>query len=200
MERWGQGREQTVKVSFRITNTGMIRGREIWQVYVRRQDVGKRERRVTYPLRVLREFGSVDLEAGKSRLIELSLAVSDFSYFDILCQDWRMSEGIVSIDVGASSRDIRLGASITLDRLVMDAPAITCDTPMSAVLDVLGAEESLVKWLMEEETMSQQEARDLLARGRKSFLGIYDTLSWSLGHEPQIEGLMTVLVQIGRNG
>ncbi|MFT8719246.1 beta-glucosidase family protein [Acetobacter sp.] len=200
VEQRGEGREQTVKVRFCVTNTGMLRGREIWQVYVRRQDVGKRERRVTYPLRVLREFGSVDLEAGESSQIELILSVRDFSYFDVLCQDWRLSEGAVSIDVGASSRDIRLSASITLDRLIMDAPSVTCDTPMSAVLDVVGAEESLVTWLMEEETMSQQEARDLLARGRKSFLGIYDTLSWSFGHEPQMERLMAVLGQIGRNG
>ncbi|NHN87180.1 beta-glucosidase family protein [Acetobacter conturbans] len=200
MEQSGEGREQTVKISFSIANEGTVAGREVWQLYVHRHDTGKREQRMTYPLRVLREFGSMSLEAGERRRIELTLSFRDFAYFDILQQDWQLSDSPIMIDVGASSRDIRLSTTVMPDLLTMDAPLVTPETPMSAVLELAGAEESLVEWLVCEEAMSQSDAADLLARGRQSFLGIYDTLSWSLSHEPQIDGLVTALARIGRTG
>ncbi len=105
-----------VRVTVTVTNTGSVAGREVVQLYV-----GDPDAAVQRPLRELRGFEKVLLEPGASLPVEFTLESRDFSYWDVAVprEDgrrgaWRREGGVFVIEVGASSRDIRLRGEITL--------------------------------------------------------------------------------------
>jgi beta-glucosidase len=97
----------TVSVSFTITNTGSVAGREVAQVYVQAPSI-----QVERPERELRAFHSVELEPGESQNLTFTLTARDLAYFHPLHKEWTVESGPVGIHVGASSRDLRLHASV----------------------------------------------------------------------------------------
>ena len=68
----------TVKVSFTLTNTGSRAGTEVVQLYVR-DLVGS----LTRPVRELKQFRRVTLDAGENRRIEMQLPVSELAFFGL---------------------------------------------------------------------------------------------------------------------
>lgn len=129
-----------VEVSFRLTNTGHMAGKEVAQCYV--SDV---ESTVYRPAHELRDFIKVSLEPGESKEIKMLLTVDSFSFYDIGVSDWVVENGAFDIEIGASSRDIRLRGRIHLENGVMQAsnkaqlsyPPITADCPTVCPLDDL---------------------------------------------------------------
>lgn len=105
-----------VRVQVTVTNTGTLAGREVVQLYV-----GDPDAAVQRPPRELRGFEKVSLEPGASTDIEFTLRTRDFSYWDVASTReegrpgaWRREGGTFIIEIGASSRDIRLRGEITL--------------------------------------------------------------------------------------
>ena len=92
-----------------ITNTGPVPGAEVVQVYV-----GDPVASVARPPRELKAFAKVALLPGESQTLQWELTKRDFSYFDGALGAWKLEGGEFSIDVAASSRDLRLAATITL--------------------------------------------------------------------------------------
>ena len=72
------GKDDTVKVSLTLSNTGAYDGTEVVQVYVR-DLVGS----VTRPVKELKAFERVSLKAGESRSLELSVPVSDLAFYGL---------------------------------------------------------------------------------------------------------------------
>ena len=70
-------KEDNLEVSVTITNTGKIKGKEIVQLYVR-DLVGSSVR----PVRELKDFTTVELNAGESKKVEFSVPVSDFAFYN----------------------------------------------------------------------------------------------------------------------
>ena len=93
-----QGRE----VTFTLKNTGMRPGKEVVQLYVQ----GK--------LQQLRHFQKIQLEPGQQTTVHFTLIDRDFSEYSLEQQDFALVSGAYSIQIGASSRDIRLSQSITI--------------------------------------------------------------------------------------
>ncbi|WP_426594977.1 beta-glucosidase [Cellulomonas sp. McL0617] len=105
-----------VRVTCTITNTGSRAGQEVVQLYVGDPDAAVRR-----PVRELKGFEKVMLEPGASTTVVFALANRDFAYWDVAATradgrsgEWRREGGEFVIAVGASSRDLRLDASITL--------------------------------------------------------------------------------------
>ncbi len=69
------GPDGVVSVSVRVTNTGARAGVEVVQLYVR-DLVGS----VTRPVRELKAFARVDLAAGETRVVNLTVPVSDLAF------------------------------------------------------------------------------------------------------------------------
>lgn len=90
-----------------ITNSGPRTGREVVQVYV-----GRPESSVARPPRELKAFASVELTAGESRTVELTVPREDLAHWDIRREDWVVEGGRHVVTVGASSRDLRLEAAV----------------------------------------------------------------------------------------
>jgi len=97
--------DNTVKVSFKVKNTGNHDGKEVVQLYV-----GEKNAVVTRPVKELKKFNKIDLKAGEDKTVEFTLGKSDFAYFNQCLHEWHVESGKYDILVGASSADIRLKA------------------------------------------------------------------------------------------
>jgi beta-glucosidase len=101
--------EEGVTVSATVTNTGSRAGKEVVQVYV-----SPPASAVARPVRELKAFAKVALEPGESRRVVLTLSRRDLSYFHPGQGRWVLEGGEFGVALGASSRDLRLSATITV--------------------------------------------------------------------------------------
>ncbi len=101
--------EGSLDVSFTLTNRGPRAGAEVIQLYV-----GNREGRTPRPLRELKAFRKILLEAGQCQRVEIELTTRDFAVYSEPAGSWLAEAGEFSVAVGSSSRDIRLEAPVAL--------------------------------------------------------------------------------------
>lgn len=99
----------SVRVSFTITNTGKREGKEIAQVYVRDEKAT-----VVRPEKELKGFEKVALKPGQRKTVSVTLGRDAFSFYDIHTHQWTLQPGAFTIMVGSSSRDIKLQQQINL--------------------------------------------------------------------------------------
>ena len=62
----------------------------------------------------LRAFAKVYLKAGEEKVVTLSFALSELSFWDVKENAWTLENGEYTIEVGASSEDIRLTSPLTV--------------------------------------------------------------------------------------
>jgi beta-glucosidase len=96
-----------LSVGVTVTNTGERAGREIVQAYVA-VDASS----VARVPRELKGFTSVRLEPGEASRVEIAIARDDLAYWSVRDHAWVVESGSYTVSVGASSRDLRLGASV----------------------------------------------------------------------------------------
>lgn len=101
------GEKVMCKVSFTIKNTGAREGMETVQLYVRPIDS-----RVERPMHELKAFTKVRLKPQEEKRVEFTLQDQDFAYYDAETHDFAVEPGTYEIQIGASSRDIRLCSEI----------------------------------------------------------------------------------------
>lgn len=100
---------ETLTATFRIKNTGNRAGAEVAELYVR--DV---ESTIFRPDKELKGFVKVYLEPNEEQEVAIELDARAFRYYNVLLHDWHIESGVFSILIGASSRDIRLSADVTV--------------------------------------------------------------------------------------
>ena len=105
-----------IRVSVPVTNTGDRDGREVVQVYTSLP--GSIVQRAP---RELKAFASVAVAAGETVTAELTVRRADLAYWDIRVDEWIVESGEYTLEVAASSRDIRAttGVAVTGDELVL---------------------------------------------------------------------------------
>ena len=86
-------------VDVSITNTGMMDGDEVVQVYI------KRLADTEGPLKTLKGFKKVSLKAGETSLVSIPLRRDDFEVWDAATNTMRVLPGRYQVMVGTSSRD-----------------------------------------------------------------------------------------------
>ncbi len=101
--------DETLTLTFNITNTGMFDGQEIAQVYV--SDI---ESTIFRPKKELKGFKKVFIKAGETETVTIELDKRSFAYYNVEIKDWAVESGEFEIIVGASSRDIRLTAKVNV--------------------------------------------------------------------------------------
>ena len=94
-----------VTVTCKVKNIGDVAGKEIVELYVR--DV---KSMVSKPIKELKGFEKIHLQAGEEKEITFTLGYRDFAYYNICLKDWHVESGKYEILIGASSADIRLTA------------------------------------------------------------------------------------------
>jgi beta-glucosidase len=97
------GVDEKLEISFDIKNTGKYKGDEIAQVYV--HDI---EASVKVPIQQLKRFERITLTQGEKKTVNFTLPVSELSFYDIKTNDFIVEPGEFEIQIGNSSKDIRL--------------------------------------------------------------------------------------------
>lgn len=105
----GEGPTASLQVSVDVTNTGAVTGAEVVQVYV-----GDPEAAALRPERELKAFAKVALAPGETRTLTFDLDARDLSYWHPVLRRWVVEGGEFIVSVGASSRDLRGSASVTV--------------------------------------------------------------------------------------
>lgn len=102
-------------ISVRITNTGAIKGAEVVQLYIAPPKDG-----LFRPEKELKGFARVELDPGESKTIEFALDDRSFAVWN---DGWMIPGGTYTVQIGASSRDIRLETEIEVAGESIPAPA-----------------------------------------------------------------------------
>lgn len=121
--------EETLNVAVDIKNTGKTAGKEIVQLYVSPADCD-----VIRPAKELKGFEKVSLEPGEQKTVRFALDKRAFAYWAADKSDWRVSEGIYGILIGASSRDIRETAGIYVEPAVKEKVNYTPESTFGEVV------------------------------------------------------------------
>jgi beta-glucosidase len=107
IEYVGKSRVKDVFVEVKVRNTGQRTGAEVVQVYVH-----DGHSRIDRPIRELKAFDRVELKPGETKTLQFNLLNPAFSYWSPEKKDWVMDPGTFEVQIGASSRDIRLRESV----------------------------------------------------------------------------------------
>ena len=124
----------TLTVSFKVKNTGDVFGAEVAQLYV-----GDIESTIYRPLKELKGFKKVFLEAGEEKEVTLTLSKRDFAFFNVYSGDFQVESGEFAILIGSSSRDIKLIKTVTVNSTeTATIPDYSVSAPAYYTADVEG--------------------------------------------------------------
>lgn len=106
-----------VEVTVAVTNTGERAGREVVQAYT--SLAGSSVQRAP---RELKAFASVELEPGETQVVTLTVRRKDLAYWDIRADRWVVEGGEYTVDVAASSRDLRSSVVVAVEGDALTLP------------------------------------------------------------------------------
>jgi len=95
-------KNETITVSFTLTNSGKFDGEEVVQLYLKDQ-VGS----VVRPVKELRDFQKVFLKARASQKITFTIDKEKLAFYNAKLE-WEPEPGTFEVQLGSSSTDIRL--------------------------------------------------------------------------------------------
>jgi len=101
----------SMKVEFDLANTGNRAGAEVAQLYVELPSLPN----VPQPPRQLKGFRRVELAAGETTHVILTLDARALSYWDATSHAWKVAPGAYTVWVASSSRDLRLTQTFDVD-------------------------------------------------------------------------------------
>lgn len=102
-------------VSFTITNSSDVDGKEIAQLYVSKVDS-----KIYRSAPELKGFVKVSLKAHESKNVRIDFDEYTYRFFDVKKNAWNKEAGEYQLLVGASSRDIRLEDKINIEGDVLE--------------------------------------------------------------------------------
>lgn len=121
----------TIEVLVTVRNTGDRAGKEIVQLYVQSLDSS-----VIRPVKELKGFEKVELQAGESKEIRFTLDKRSFAYFNTDIHDWFAETGSYDIVVGSSSADTPLRATIKVISTAIPFRQVTRNTKFYELLAI----------------------------------------------------------------
>jgi beta-glucosidase len=97
----------TILVSFHLTNSGKVAGAETTQLYV-----SKPKSAVERPEKELKAFQKVFLQPSKTETVTLAVPVKSLAYYDETKSGWTVEPGTYNLLLASSSQDIKGEASV----------------------------------------------------------------------------------------
>lgn len=107
---------ESLTVKFKVKNIGSVAGAEVVQLYV-----ADKESTIFRPDKELKAFKKVFLNAGEEKEIIFTLSQRDFAFFNVNTGKFQVESGEFDILAGASSRDIKLSKTVTVNSDCTDA-------------------------------------------------------------------------------
>jgi beta-glucosidase len=103
-------KDGTVEIQFTVQNTGKSKGDEVAQVYVHDVDAS-----IKVPINQLKRFLRIALSPGENKTLTFKVPASEFSFYDTETNDFKTEPGKWEIQIGSSSKDIRLKKAFILE-------------------------------------------------------------------------------------
>lgn len=101
---------KTYMAQFTVTNSGIVDGAEVVQLYVVNNING-----VFKAKKELKAFTKVYLKAGESKAVALQFNKADLAYFNTEINNWVVENGSYAVEVGASIKDIKFSESFKIE-------------------------------------------------------------------------------------
>ncbi len=108
-----------IRASVSVTNTGDVAGAEVVQCYL--SELGAPHPRA---VRVLKDFAKITLAPGETSTVHFTLRDRDLARWSTTTGSWIVTPGAFTVAVGASSRDLRAEATVTVEG---EAPVFALD-------------------------------------------------------------------------
>ncbi len=99
-----------VDIQFTIKNVGKMKGDEVAQVYVHDENAS-----IKVPINQLKRFQRITLLPGESKTLKFKIPASELSFYDTKTNDLKTETGQWEIQIGSSSKDIRLKKNISIE-------------------------------------------------------------------------------------
>jgi len=109
LEQESVAAEDTIRVTFELTNTGRIDSEEVPQLYVRAEASS-----VKRPLKQLKGFERIRVPAGQSVTVAFELPVRELAFWDVSRDRFCIESGVYALLIGSSSSDIRVQTAVTV--------------------------------------------------------------------------------------
>ena len=131
----------TIKVTFDVTNTGSKPGKEVVQLYVAQPDA---DPGLLRPAKRLEGFDKIELTPNETKTVTLEIAVPDLAFYNVDEDKYIVDTGKYQIQVGGSSADIELTSDIDVSGELTIVPEILTAKPNQAGDEAKGVEERLI--------------------------------------------------------
>ncbi len=184
----------TFQVSFDVKNTGSVAGKEIAQIYAR-----PHAPRLIRPIRELKGFSKIELQPGETRRVVVTLEARDLRYYDPDYRQWLLDAGKLMIEVGASSRDIRLETTIEVKAPALPLSILNVESQPFMVLEQEFARKRFGEFLQKQLGLDDEETEKMLEYCGGSFLGIYNTVAWVAGDKISKKDMADFLDGVNRD-
>ena len=103
------GGKEPTQVSLKVRNSGQRAGAEVVELYVH-----DGHSKIDRPVHELKGFQRVELKPGETKTVQFTLDRAALSYWNPATKAWQADPGTFEVQVGTSSRDVRLKASLVL--------------------------------------------------------------------------------------
>ncbi|MDO5134581.1 MAG: glycoside hydrolase family 3 C-terminal domain-containing protein [Eubacteriales bacterium] len=130
LDRTDMTDQELLKVTVDVTNTGSCSGKEVVQLYV-----ADLESTVLRPAKELKGFEKVSLAPGETKTVSFTLDKRAFAYWNTQIHDWHVESGAFEIQVGSSSRDIRVCGCVNVHSTVRLPKVYTMDTTIGDLME-----------------------------------------------------------------
>jgi len=100
-------KNDSITLSIEVKNTGKMKGAEIVQLYI-----SDTESSVERPIKELKHFDKIMLKPGEKSTVNFTVKTGDLAFWSETDHGWKVEPGSFEIQIGASSRDIRLTENI----------------------------------------------------------------------------------------
>jgi beta-glucosidase len=101
---------EDVEVRCTIQNAGKVAGDEVVQLYLHKPGASFK-----VPINQLKAFQRITLVPGEKKSVTFKLPVTALSFYNTGTNDFKVEPGPWEIQVGSSSKDIRLKAAVTIE-------------------------------------------------------------------------------------
>lgn len=156
--------QETVTVSVDVKNVGALAGKTVAQLYV-----SDAESTVRRPVRELRAFEKVALEPGEVKTFRFTLDKRAFAYWEPKSHDFFVESGEFVIEIGESSRDIRLSRSIQVEGTVELPFTVTENTTIGQLLKHPKGKE-IIGRMIQSSAMSHVDQTDTMGEGSERMM------------------------------
>jgi len=99
-----------VEIRCAVQNTGKLKGDEVAQLYVHKVGAS-----IKVPINQLKRFERVTLSPGEKKMLTFKVPASELSFYDTKTNDVKVEPGQWEIQIGSSSKDIRLKKSLVIE-------------------------------------------------------------------------------------